>query len=93
MGNDMKSLSHTKWKCKYHIVFAPKHRRKVFFGEKKVEIGKILRKLCEWKDIIGLYSHMKYPQLCWGIFMIHYKSRLSHGHCLLSLHSSRLSPE
>jgi len=51
MGNDMKSLSHTKWNCKYHIVFAPKYRRKVFFGEKKVEIGKILRKLCEWKDI------------------------------------------
>ena len=45
------SLAHTKWNCKYHIVIAPKYRRKVFFGEKKVEIGKILRQLCEWKGI------------------------------------------
>ena len=36
--NDINSLSHTKWNCKYHIVFAPKYRRKVFFGEKRVEI-------------------------------------------------------
>jgi len=50
MANDTKSLSHTKWNCKYHM-FAPKFRRKVFFGEKRVEIGKILRKLCEWKGI------------------------------------------
>lgn len=45
------SLSHTKWKCKYHIVFAPKYRRKIIYGELKVEIGKILRQLCEWKQI------------------------------------------
>ena len=45
--NDVSSLAHTRWNCKYHIVFAPKYRRKVFFGEKRVEIGKILRKLCE----------------------------------------------
>ncbi len=37
---DIHSLSHTKWNCKYHVVFAPKYRRKVFYGEKKVEIGK-----------------------------------------------------
>ena len=49
--NDMNSLSHTKWECKYHIVFAPKYRRKVFCGEKRVEIGKILRMLCDWKKI------------------------------------------
>ena len=49
--DNTKSLAHTKWNCKYHIVFAPKYRRKVFFGEKKVEIGKILRQLCEWKGI------------------------------------------
>lgn len=51
MANDLNSLAHTRWNCKYHIVFAPKYRRKVFYGEKKVEIGKILRKLCEWKGI------------------------------------------
>lgn len=49
--NDINSLSHSKWNCKYHIVFAPKYRRKVFFGQKKVAIGKILRQLCEWKGI------------------------------------------
>ena len=49
--NDMNSLSHTKWNCKYHIVFAPKYRRKVFYQKKKVAIGKILRQLCEWKGV------------------------------------------
>ena len=49
--NDINSLSHTKWNCKYHIVFAPKYRRKVFYGEKRVEIGKILRTLCERKEV------------------------------------------
>ena len=49
--NDTNSLAHTKWNCKYHIVFAPKYRRKVFFGEKRREIGKILRQLCQQKGI------------------------------------------
>ena len=49
--NDMNSLAHTSWNCKYHIVIAPKYRRKVFFGEKREEIGKILRMLCEWKKV------------------------------------------
>ena len=44
-------LSHTKWECKYHIVFAPKYRRKVFYSEKRLEIGAILRSLCEWKEV------------------------------------------
>ena len=51
MSNDIKSLSHTKWNCKYHIVFAPKYRRKVFYADKRLEIGHILRKLCEWKRV------------------------------------------
>ena len=49
--NDINSLSHSKWNCKYHIVFAPKYRRLVFYKEKKRSIGKILRKLCEWKGV------------------------------------------
>ena len=49
--NDINSLSHTKWNCKYHIVFAPKYRRKVFYGEKRAEEGAILRQLCEWKGV------------------------------------------
>ena len=51
MPNDVNSLVYTKWNCKYHIVFAPKYRRKVFFGEKREAIGKILRRLCEWKGV------------------------------------------
>ena len=50
-NNDIHSLSHTKWNCKYHIVFAPKYRRKVLYGEKRAEIGKILRELCNWKKV------------------------------------------
>lgn len=49
--NDTNSLSHTTWNCKYHIVFAPKYRRKIFYGEKRKEIGAILRQLCEWKGV------------------------------------------
>ena len=48
---DTNSLAHTTWNCKYHIVFAPKYRRKVFYGEKRLEIGAILRSLCEWKEV------------------------------------------
>ena len=48
---DAKSLAHTKWNCKYHIVFAPKYRRKIIFGKLKEEIGKILRELCNWKQV------------------------------------------
>ena len=49
--NDTNSLAHTSWNCKYHIVFAPKYRRKVFYGEKRREVGEILRTLCNWKKI------------------------------------------
>ena len=48
---DNDSLAHTKWKCKYHVVFAPKYRRQVIYGELRAEIGQILRKLCEQKGI------------------------------------------
>ena len=48
---DKNSLAHTRWNCKYHIVFAPKFRRKAIYGEYKVEIGKILRELCTWKGV------------------------------------------
>lgn len=41
---DTKKLAHTKWNCKYHIVFAPKYHRQVFYGEKKRSIGEILWK-------------------------------------------------
>ena len=47
--NDINSLSHSKWRCKYHIVFAPKYRRQGIYGTIKQDIGKILRQLCENK--------------------------------------------
>ena len=50
-SNTINSLAHTKWNCKYHIVFAPKYRRKVFYEEHRLEVREILRKLCEWKGV------------------------------------------
>lgn len=48
---DNQSLTHTSWNCKYHIVFAPKYRRQVIYGKLKLDIGKILRDLCNRKGI------------------------------------------
>ena len=49
--NDIHSLAHSKWNCKYHIVFAPKYRRVAMLGERGREIGAILRELCKWKGV------------------------------------------
>ena len=51
MKLDTESLAHTKWNCKYHIVFAPKYRRQIIYGKIKADIGIMLRKLCEYKQI------------------------------------------
>ena len=52
MSEDIHSLSHTRWNCKYHVVLkSVKYRRKVFYGEKRLEIGAILRELCNWKGV------------------------------------------
>ena len=51
MNNDISSLAHSKWNCKYHIVFAPKYRRQIIYGKIKSDIGIILRKLCEQKGV------------------------------------------
>ena len=48
---DNKSLAHTSWNCKYHIVFAPKYRRQVIYGQIKADVGRILRQLCERKGV------------------------------------------
>ena len=50
-NNAVNSLAHSKWNCKYHIVFAPKYRRKVFYAEKRAEIRDIIRTLCAWKGV------------------------------------------
>ena len=49
--SEIRSSSHTKYRCQYHIVFAPKYRRKVIYGELKKDIGEILRKLCDQKGV------------------------------------------
>ena len=51
MKLDTESLAHTRWNCKYHIVFAPKYRRQLIYGKIKADIGNMLRKLCEYKKI------------------------------------------
>ena len=51
MKLDTDSLAHTKWECKYHVVFAPKYRRKIIYGKIKEDIGRMLRKLCEYKGV------------------------------------------
>ena len=49
--DDINSLAHSKWNCKYHVVFAPKYCRMVIYNQIKTDIGKILRKLCEQKGV------------------------------------------
>ena len=51
MKNEIKHLSHSTYRCQYHMVFAPKYRRKVIYGQLKADIGQILRKLCEQKGV------------------------------------------
>lgn len=51
-NNEIRSSSHSKYRCQYHIVFAPKYRRKEIYGQIKRDIGEILRKLCEQKDVV-----------------------------------------
>ena len=50
-NNANNSLAHTKWNCNYHIVFAPKNRRKILYNEKKEAVREIIRTLCAWKGV------------------------------------------
>ena len=58
MANIRDSLSHTKWLCKYHIVFTPKYRRKAIYGQYKESIGQILRQLCNYKGVEIVEGHL-----------------------------------
>ena len=69
MDKDINSLEHTRWRCQYHVVFAPKYRRLAIYGELKQDIGYILRKLCEQK----------------GIEIIEAKACADHIHMLISI--------
>ena len=55
--NDDSSLSHTRWNCKYHIVFIPKYRRKEIYGQLRSDIGQILRQLCQYKEVEIIEAH------------------------------------
>ena len=50
-NNEIKTLSHSTYRCQYHIVFAPKYRRQIIYGKIRLDIGQMLRKLCEYKQI------------------------------------------
>jgi putative transposase len=58
MANKNYELAHTKWMCKYHIVFTPKYRRKVIYNQLKVDIREILRDLCKYKGVEILEGHL-----------------------------------
>ena len=51
MANKSDSLAHTKWMCKYHIVFSPKYRRKVIYNQIRKDVGEIIRTLCQYKGV------------------------------------------
>lgn len=67
--SDEKSLSHTRWKCQYHIVIVPKFRRKVVYGKLRKDVGEILRRLCDYK----------------GVEIIEATACVDHVHMLLSI--------
>ena len=58
MANIRDSLSHTKWLCKYHIVFTPKYIKKAIYGHYKESIGQILRQLCNYKGVEIVEGHL-----------------------------------
>ena len=58
MANKSNSLAHTKWMCKYHIVFTPKYRRKIIYNQYRESIGEILRLLCKYKGVEIIEDHL-----------------------------------
>ena len=58
MANKSDSLAHTRWLCKYHIVFGPKYRRKIIYNQIRKDIGEILRELCRYKGVELMEGHM-----------------------------------
>ena len=81
------TLAHTKWNCRYHVVFAPKYRRQVFFNEKRADMRDMIKTLCDWKgveiiegeicpDHVHLLPAMP-PKLSVGFFMGYLKGKSS----------------
>ena len=64
---DSKSLSHTKWKCQYHIVFIPKYRKKQLYGRLREDVREVITILCKYKDVEivdGQYVQTMYIYVC-----------------------------
>lgn len=57
---DNKSLSHTRWKCQYHIVFIPKYRKKVLYGRIRRDVREIIATLCQYKNVGNIVFRQKY---------------------------------
>ncbi|WP_311749208.1 IS200/IS605 family transposase [Proteus terrae] len=78
MGIKAQSSAHTKWLCKYHIVFSPKYRRKVIFNKIRSSIGEILRDLCKYKGVEIIEGHlMPDHEICVSSFMGYLKDKSS----------------
>ena len=60
MANQTNSLAHTKWLCKYHIVFCPKHRRKITYNQYQADLREIIRTLCKYKGVEIIEGNMMY---------------------------------
>ena len=85
MANKANSLAHTKWMCKYHIIFTPKYRRKVIYNQYRKDLGEILRELCRYKHVEIIEGHlmrdhvhmlvMKPPSLSVSAFMGYLKGK------------------
>lgn len=58
MAQKANNLAHTKWLCKYHIVFTPKYRRKAIYNQCRGDLGEILRRLCQWKGVEIMEGHL-----------------------------------
>ena len=58
MANKHNSLSHTKWLCKYHIVFTTKYRRKIEYNQYKLDIVNIIKRLCKYKEVEIIEGHI-----------------------------------
>ena len=59
---DSQSLSHTRWKCQYHIVFIPKYRKQVLYGQVREDIREIIRTLCKYKDAEIIFIGVGTPE-------------------------------
>ena len=64
-NDDISSLSHTKWNCQYHIVFTPKYRRKAIYNKLRRDIGRYLKRLCEYQNVEIIEEEKQIYQICY----------------------------